>query len=497
MTVPPEDEVVPDSPLWGGQPRTQVQPQSRFDSPGIDAPAPPLGGLKPRPELDPVIQRRQLFSLTRLPFVDTTPEEVQGVVRELEVGRLEKPADFWAKCKGDAYVARCHWTRCAAVANRPISVEPNPGAPKWKRVTAQENADFANMMLARLQASGAMEEAVLRQMSATIFGLAIERVDWHMADGWWLPEQFVPVLTRDIRLDLDWTPTVRDEIFRYHRVAEHPGKFWVFRPQTMNGILADQGVFRGVAWLSFFKSLLMRFRMFSAERFGTPLIIAYVEQLLDQAGKVNAATRTGILDYLKSMTVDSVAVVPNGSKIEVISPQGTGSAEIYDTAIKSINEEIQVLMLGMTTMFTPGANGSRSAEETRNGVRLESTAQDSRLVLGSFVSGPLAWAIAYNGLDPDPSCLPHMATVFADDTKPVDAVALSARVVKNNEYRKALGLPPIDGPWGEQFAQAAPQYGSAPTTPDAPGGAPAGSPFKQPRSGPLGGMPDLSDPRTR
>lgn len=496
----------PDSPLEGGSPRPQHTVRPRFESPGQDTAAPPLGGIRARPELDPVAQRRQRAAMSRLLFADITPQTVTGVMQQLEVGRLEKAADLWAKCLGDAFVRRADWTRRSSVANRPIGVEPSQACPKWKTATARDNADHAEMVVKSLQASGAMEQAILQQLCATVLGINILRTDWGTRDGWFLPEKFTPILARDIRLDLDWTPLVRDHVSQWHRVAAHAGRFWCHRPETTNGLLIDQGTFRGVAWLWLFKTAIMRWRMFAAERFGTPLVVGLIEQELQTAGTVDASTRTALEAALKKLTVDSVAVAPSGTRIDVIDPKGTGSADIYKQAIEDLNTEIQVLMLGMTTMFAPGSVGSYSAEEVRNGARLESTAQDSRLVLGSFMRDVVWWSLYYNGFDTDPSCLPEIKTILTSgemdgpQTTAMQAIVTAAasgqipRDAAEAILERAYALTPGEadsllGSSGKGFVQAPPQPNV--TERLTPGGGGAGGPFPPKSRGPLGGMPDL------
>lgn len=494
----------PDSPLTGGQPRTQFVPKAAFPSPGQDTAPVGTAGPAPRPELDPVATRKALFSLNRYAFQDISPRTVTAIVKDLEIGRMTRPADLMARVMRETFCARSDWHRRQAVAGKPISVEPNPSAPKYKLAAAQANADYATMVVASLQSSGHLEEVLLQQLTANGLGLAIAETEWGMRSGWWMPVHFHPVLTREVWLDLDWTPTVWDRFFLRHRTAAHPGKFWVHRPQVTNGLLPDQGYFAGVVWLWLFKTMLWRFRMNAAERFGTPLIVAYIEQLLEQSQTVPPDVRDAVLEAIKGLTVDSVAVAPAGTKIEINDPKGTGSAEIYQGAMTALDTEIQVRILGMATKFTAGPNGNRSAEEVRDEGIDEGAAQDSRLVLGSFKRDVIAHGLAFNGLDPDPSCMPVLKTVFAKDeldgpqTTAMQGLVMS---VAAGQLPRDAAAAIIMRAYAMTQDEADQILGSAgkgfiPTPATTPGGGGAGGPF-QPRSGPLGGMPDLTDPRTR
>ena len=161
--------------------------------------------------------------------------------------------------------------------------------------------------------------------------------------------------------------------------------------------------------------------------------------------------------------------------------------------------------MGVTPdLLMVGPNGARSSTEMRNGVRLESSKLDAKMLMAALQQ-VVRWIVYWNLRRVDDRALPVLRTVF-EDAPLVSAQSFATGYVRVNEQRASDGLPalsdeeggnrfiPPPAPAGAAFS-AAPQSTTAavsdvPATPAAPGSAPAASPF--PDSAPSTGMPSLS-----
>jgi len=222
--------------------------------------------------------------------------------------------------------------------------------------------------------------------------------------------------------------------------------------------------------------------------------------LAQMAASSDSAQRQRILDDLQQLTADSVGVTSGTSDIKIIDPAGAGSTGVWKELRASLNEEI-FLSLGVSPdLYLSGANGSRSATETRDGVRLEGSKLDATLMWGSITRDVVRW-LAYYNLRRADIPLPVISTLF-DDTLPITPDAINVGAVRINEVRSSLGLPAWsveDG--GENIARPAPPPAPAgvpfaeepveEVVADTLGGASAASPFPTSVAS-AGGMPSFS-----
>lgn len=453
-----------------------------FVSPGPDTTPAPKGGPPPKPELEQTITQRGVYGLVRQSFGDIAPSTVASILKDFERGRLTRPADLAARVLRDPDIRTPYRVRRAAVAGRPWTVKVPDDCPAEQLERCKAKATYARRAL---NGCANLEESLMQGLDAIGMGIHIHETEWGLRDGWWMPKKLHPVLTREVWLDSDWTPIVRDAEWRFHRTSAHPGKFWVHRPATEAGILVDNALFAAAFTLYMVKTWMLRFWLVAAERFGTPLALGTV------AANAPEPVRKALKAALKDLTADSIAVAPDGSTITIYDAKGEASGRIYSSLAEWMSAQNQILFVGSTSILNPGPNGSRSAEEVRNGVRLETTAQDARMMWSSFSRDVLEWGYAYNGLSGGVD--PIVETVLEQEPGTITVDMIDAGVVTENELRAAGKLPARAG--GDRIAvrkpppAAAPTYGApAATDEPAPAAASTSPPIRKPT---LGGMPDL------
>lgn len=435
------------------------------------------------PERDRVWTLRNIYAVVRLIFGDVLPEYIGAVNKELERGRLTRYADLCSRANKDAVIREAYSIRRGAVAGRPFNVEPGKGPADRERL-AEAAADHQRELLDRITN---LEEVVMTGLDGVGIGVHVHELMWEREDARWWPQPD-RVLTREVWLDGDWTPMVRDANYVFHRVEDHEGKFLVHAPQTQPGTFADQGCFQAVIWSWFYKVWSVKFWMIASERYGSPLVVGEVGTPAGAPpNQASEPARLALAADLAKLTTDSYAVTSGGSKITVYPAQGASSSALFRELCEYHDRQSLLAILGSPDLLLPAANGSRAATVARDGIRLEKTATDAKLWWASFTRDVTRHSLRYNFLGDAP--LPTTTTVIDRDVQPITPLAVQAKAVTVDEVRKSLGLDE----WGDERGQAiaalpeqASGFGPSPSDGGAP---PAGTP---PSGKPgLGGMPDL------
>lgn len=438
-----------------------------------------------RPEDDRVWTLRQVMALVRLVSGELTAQYVASVQKEIEKGWLTRWADLCSRMGRDPVVRRAFDMRRSAVASRAVEVEVRKGAAGSEQLSGRA-MEYARVVADRVQD---LELVAMRALDAIGTGIAIHEIMWERSAGTWWPARFVPVLTREVRLDGDWTPLVRDAQYVFHRTADHPGKFWVHQPHTQAGTFADQGVFTAAVWPWLFKVFATKFWMISSERYGSPFAIGKIGAVDPATGvsKTSEEAKAALLEDMKRLAVDSVGVFNSGADIDIKPPAAQASGALFGDLVDHFNQEITLAILGSPDLLRAGQVGAYAAVKVRDGLRLETTHSDASLLWSSFSRDVLTWGLRYNGLGAAP--VPRLKTVFAADVQPFGPADVPAGAATIDDWRTARGLDKYGPENG----------GDEKIVPAAPGGAPAASPFAPPPDAPprppspsRGGMPDLS-----
>lgn len=450
------------------------------------------------PETDRVWSLRNIYATTRLIFGELTPGLIVSIKHEIERGRLTRMADLHSRMlTTDAVVNVAYRIRRGAVAGRPVRVKPaklDPRRDAGRQGLAEAAANLADLIVQRTED---LELTAMKQLGAIGDGIAVAETVWKRERGTWMPTH-VPVQTREVWLDFDWTPMVRDPGYQFHRCADHPGKFWTHEPSVQPGPFGDQMGFAAAIWPWIFKVFAIKFWMGASERYGSPLAIGKILPGAQVGTDTQGAEsmKQALLTDLKQLMSDSVAVTSGGTDIDIKPAAAASSSALFKELIDWLDKQIMLAILGSPDLLMPGPNGSRAATQTRDGLRLETSASDARFLWSSYRRDVIAWALKYNGLGDAP--LPIIETIFSDDIPAISAADCAVPAFSIDDVRASHGLPewgPEKG--GDKIAQAIVVRESVDPT-QAPGGAPAAPPFAPPAPAPAnasparGGMPDLS-----
>lgn len=422
------------------------------------------------PGVDQVISKRVLRQLVRKSFDGATPEMIGSAIRQLLMGVYRDWMDACAKMLRDPVVRRADGIRRSEVAGRPFAVKPAKSARDNE--LAQAGADA---LREKMDDDPSLEDVALKMLSALGTGLSVAEIHWHYERGWWVP-RFDVLRARDAEWMTDGGLGVRDADNTLHRLADHPGKFWVFVPNNVAGEATEQGDLLSVAYYWIFKTMGWKYWLIASERYGNPLALGRVPR-----GAVES-TRQQLLDSLLQLTGDSVAVVDEGSQIEIIDPKASQSSSLWKDITTSLDEQITIGLCGAPDILKPGETGSYSAVRERSAKALRTSVSDARQLWTSYMRDVGTWFFRFNaakfgGVAPP---MPYIETQFDAE---VDAAVLIQAIgagleVEQDELRQSIGLDARGGDAGTRVVvapQQSPQYGQS--FESAPRGGDAGGPF--------------------
>lgn len=416
----------------------------------------------PTPERGRLAKPRDLYSIPGRQQV--TPDRISSALKDLDNGRFELFADVMTAAQTDPVVKRAYDIRRSAVAGRKFTVEAPPNVPPEMKQAAEQAVDLAKLWLNSLASK---EATFMRILDYIGMGISVHEMVWENINGTWLP-RLMPVMTREIRYNRDWTVSVRNSSYEWVQTDAHPAKFLVINPMTNNARPVDQGAFLSTVFYWLFKRGGVQFWMSGAERFGTPLALAKMAIGADMNQKMQA------LADLQQMTSDTVGVVSGVSDIEIIDAKAAGSTSVWKELLALLDTQI-FLSLGVSPdLLLVGPNGGRSSTEVRDGVRLESSKLDATLMWGSIIEGVIKPLVYYNLRRTDIP-MPVIKSIF-DDSMPITRDTIEVGAATVDEVRAGNGLPA----WGPsrggdkpamlpqaQAVQAAPTAESVGGTPSA------------------------------
>lgn len=383
-----------------------------------------------KPDSKQLVEMMPVRRFVRMQYFDTKPQDVNRAVSQLMIGVYRYFSDLCDVACRDPVVRRAYAARRNAVASRPVEVAAGEREDKAVSDVTVEATRYL------LDSFDDFESVKLRMLDGLGKGVAVAELDWRYKDGWWIPNPSL-VLTRDLEWDVEGGIGIRPLNGPYIRVADHPNKFWSFIPSTQTGLVTDQGDFISVLYWWLFKKWGYKFWLQGAERFGNPFVFARLP------GVADISVRKAMLQNLQDLTSDSVGVFDGEAMVDVIDAKMTGNANVWSEMVREFDRQIQIALVGSPDIFDAGENGSRSAVETRNDVRLESSEADAKQFWESFRRDVVRPFLMFNadklGGEFAPPVIKTVFETHRDVQGMLAAISLGMPVTKN-ELRSAVGM---------------------------------------------------------
>lgn len=355
-------------------------------------------------------QTAQLAQLQRElathPTRGLTPSRLAGIMDAAEGGDLVAQFDLFEDMEEkDGHIAsEMNKRRRACIVEWEVLPPPKSPTPQEKKAAAQIDE--------LLQEVPDFEDVLFDVTDAIGKGFACLEIEWHQAEGFWLPKTITHrpqswfVLHRGYRQELRLrSGTTVDGI------AGEPLRAlnWiVHQHKAKSGYVERAALFRQLVWTYLFKNYSVGDLAEFLEIYGIPLRIGKYHNGASEEEKLT------LLRALSSIGHNAAGIIPEGMMME-FHAAAQGDPKAFELMMGWCERNQSKVILGAT--LTSGADGAASTNalgQIHNEVRKDLRDSDIRQ-LNSTLSRDLVYAIAaVNGLAPDG---PRRAPVFQLNTQ--------------------------------------------------------------------------------
>lgn len=209
-------------------------------------------------------------------------------------------------------------------------------------------------------------------LNAPLYGYQPIEIMWESIDGYILPKEL-------IAKPQEWFCFDSNNDFRLKGKGKTliipENKFLLPRnkPSYLNPY--GEAVLSRVFWNVVFKKTGYKFWVKFIEKYGTPSIWGTVPR------NSSDTEQEDLLITLENMVQDAVAVITEGTQIDIKEAAGKGdTSNVFDTFTNHCVQNISKAILGQTLTTQIDGTGSYAASQTHNEVRKDIIASDKRLV---------------------------------------------------------------------------------------------------------------------
>lgn len=402
-------------------------------------------------------------------YAQTTADMVASALIEAERGELTNYSDLALRIKTtDSHVRAELETRAGGIVGQRWVLEP--GGDKPEDIAA---AEFATLVVKNIPD---FDKAVVDVWDAEFHGFSAVQIHWtyDLLAGAYVVSKLEYHNQRRFRIGSKGELRLVDNGRTYNTAGE-PLEYNQWITHWANGVSAPPGMagcMRPVAWAWLFKRWNLQSWVAAAERLGAPLIVGTVPRGSPET------VRESLRDDLENVSTDGVAVMEDGSAIQILSA-GVASLQSNKDVYETMDKEISKAILGMSGISEQGSVGSYAAVKDRRGATVEARKiLDERNLSETFTRDLIRPIIEANrhkfgGKIP---ATPRIRWILSSDTVDLTTqpALLSAGVITVNELRASLDLDPVDGKAGTRLIGSEAIGAVAPVVqPGAPAAAPA------------------------
>jgi len=396
---------------------------------------------------------------------------IMAILRQAERGATERWADLSRRMLTDGHLASNVETRKLAIATAKLSIEPSdPDDP----IDVRGAAD-AQRMLDELPTSRIKRDAA----DGIFVGWACLQIMWETRGAWLWPGAVEWNHPRRFRFGYDFKPYIYDDgraVADQHKLTPDqraecqrlnvlgmpldPYRWIVHMPRAFPDFPQMGGVLLSAVRPWWIKANALRYNLDGAEGAGNGLTIGTQDPAADEG------TKDAFLTNLSNLGASGKIVVSPGAKVERIAPLAQGASSVWSALIESSNGDMSKAVLGSTLAVDVGASGSRALGETQKAVTIDPRAEVDDDEIRHTLHRDLVdvflelnrWA--YGGKKPNV----RTRSIWVEDDAPqVDELLVKCGVITNNQLLVSRGLPPLETPFGSEFAtlpDAMPSFGA-------------------------------------
>ena len=268
-------------------------------------------------------------------------------------------------------------------------VEPNA---KQKLVHERFMQDFERLNLRSI---------INSILDAPFFGMTPLEIIWEASAGWWHIKDIVARPYYWFGFDNKNVPFFKGDKFRHAEQKPLPvGKFVMVTHNATYDNPYGMRLLSRCLWPVSFKRGGTKFYAKFIEKYGLPWVIGKAPR------GANPDEKRSIAVNLARMVEDAVAVIPQGSEVQLVSPSGQESS-MHEAFLSRQDRSISKILMGQTlTVEMEGKNNSQAAATTHQDVASGIAESDKAMVIDAM--NEFAWL--YTQLNAGPSVL---APVFS------------------------------------------------------------------------------------
>ncbi len=311
-----------------------------------------------------------------------TPNQVSAIIREADQGRMAGLMDL----ANEVRQKDCHLQAVLSTGEEAISGLPwELDLPPMHKRVERKAAEFCDRVL-RSQRNFA--RFIAHHAGAAYYGYSVSEIAWARDGATLVPADLRPLAHRRFlyayetgRLHLfdnNGTMTLPGIDLR----ADYPLQFVVSQPRINGDVPCREGLVRALMWAALFRNWSISDWLKLGEiawkpwRTGT-----YTREATDE--DIN-----GLVAVLEGMTSSGVAVVPEGTKLEISWPgggsSGAGGRGTHSELFAVVGAEMSKAVLGQTLTTEQGAVGSQALGRVHNEVRKDLREARAKSVAGDI-----------------------------------------------------------------------------------------------------------------
>lgn len=318
-----------------------------------------------------------------------------------------KGLKIYDELKRDAHAGAILAKRKLAVTSRPWQVNPASEKRADKKAAELVTDAFKRLRFNHMRK---------RLLEATLKGYAVSEVMWDVVDGWVMPSRVVARDPRRFVFGLDGELRLRTPSNMIDGEAMPDRKFIVHRRGADDDSPYGTGVGGMLFWPVFFKRNTITFWLTFADKFGNPTPIGKYPNGDD------GTLRNKLLAAMQAISQESGIAIPEGTLIELLEAQRSGSVDTYEKLVRYMDEQMSKAVLGETMSTTAAAVGLGSSQASvHNDVRLEVAKDDADELDETLTDTLVKWIVEFNMPG---AGLPELQTVFDE---PEDQTAMATR----------------------------------------------------------------------
>ena len=325
----------------------------------------------PRPEREEVAVAHVSDKFSSYPSNGLTPPKLAGILRQADAGDVLSQMELFEEMEEkDPHLFSQLQTRKLAVTGLDYEVIPfDSDEPRDREI-----AEFVKEQLSGIEN---FEDVTIDLLDSIGKGFAVSEIMWGDDGGKTIIED---IRTRHQKRFF-WDSM--DDSFKVRTTAAPEGlllpdhKFIVHRHKARSGHPSRAGVLRVVAWMYLFKNYDLKDWVSFAEVYGLPLRLGKYQPGASDAEK------TALMRALVQIGTDAAGIIPDGTSIEFITTEKSGSTELYEKLARFCDEQISKAVLGQTLTSDSGG-GSFAQSKTHNEVRHDLTVADCKALAATL-----------------------------------------------------------------------------------------------------------------